>query len=90
MNKKIYKKTIELNGLFSRATGTVVFVDKKNAKKKDNFAQFIKISDCHDSVYLHPNKNIHKSKEDFKNYINKVKALRDGINEYLIILESEK
>ena len=85
----MYKRVVELNSRNSRATGIIILVDKPIAKKKDNFAQFIKISDCHNSIYLHPLKNIHKSKKSKKRWIKKVEILKKEIDMYLERLKDE-
>ena len=83
----MFKRMVEISSKKSRATASIVLVDKKEAKKRDRFAQFIKISDCHDSIYLHPLKNIHKSKKEKKRWIRKIKILKSEIDKYLERME---
>ena len=86
----MYKKTIELNGKKSRATGMITLVDKADTKPKDRFASFIQIRDCNNTIYLHSQKNIHYSKKARKYYILKVKILIKSLQHYLKHLERIK
>lgn len=83
----MYKRVKQLNGKESRATASVVLVDKPNGKESDYFAQFVKINDCNNTIYLHPYKNVYFSKKAKQLYIKKIKKLRNELTSYLKHLE---
>ena len=88
--EKMYKRTKQLNSKESRATASVVLVDKVDTKKEDRFASFVKINDCNNSIYLHPHKNIHHSKKAKRSYLKKIKILQKELSMYIKHIEKIK
>jgi hypothetical protein len=81
------KRHIELNEQSSPFTGNATWYFGKSSYKNSeaNLDTFISISDCYNTVRLHP-KNL-GILEDKPKYIAKLKKLRDFIDDYVQILE---
>ena len=80
--KKLYNKRVWLNSDKSASTGSVVCFHGKNPWNKKLIDMFLEVSSCHDIARLHKTKY-----ESIKDFIKKLKLLRDEIDRFIKFLE---
>lgn len=82
-----YKKRTELNGNKSPFTGNIVALHTRSPKKfESEIDMSLIISDCYHTIRLHSES---EELEHVKEYLKKLKKLRNAIKEYEIFLKKE-
>lgn len=80
-----FQRRVWLNDPDSPSTGSVVAFDGEvvDYDNEPYRSTFLKVSDCHVSAHIHK-----ASYDTDKDFINKMKRLRDVLNEFITHLES--
>lgn len=82
------KKHIELNNKNSSYTGNATYFFGEDIWDKKQFNSFISISDCYNTIRLHPNTNCFNDKE-LKDFKKKLVKLRNFIDDFINILPNK-
>lgn len=82
----MYNKREWLNKENSPSTGNIVAFDGLTTWKGEKIRNtFLSISDCYSTIRLHPTED-----ENMDDFIDKMKLLRDNVNEFISYLENNK
>jgi len=86
----MYNKRKWLNDKQSSSTGSIVcFSGLSNWSKNDDKtrakSRFVEISDCHNKIRIHQGQF-----ETKKEYIMKIIAMKEELQDYIVFLQSEK
>lgn len=84
-NKCFYNTRVWLNKNSSRNTGSIVCYDGITEFSDGmNEDSFVEIADCHNKVRIH--KDLNGTNDE---WLNKLRLLRDNLNNFILFLESK-